>query len=297
MKRAVLALWALAAVATGRSIDYEDSLEDVTAFGYLEKYGIPRANEIREAEEAELAGGSRIVGGSAASLGQFPYQAGIVIHLPGGQAICGGSLLTNRRVLTAAHCWWDGENQAQSFTVVLGSIRVFSGGVRINTRDIVMHGSWQPRIVRNDVAMIRLPQNVGLNNNIQTIALPSGGQLNENFAGQRAVASGFGRTRDGQSISNSQALHHVTLDVIANNVCSRTQGIGPFVHSTNVCTSGAGGRSTCQGDSGGPLVVTRNNRPLLIGATSFGHRDGCQVGFPAVYARITSFNDWIRRNL
>ncbi|KAG6450194.1 hypothetical protein O3G_MSEX006451 [Manduca sexta] len=296
MKLAVLALLALVAVATGRSIDYEDGLEAVTAYGYLEIYGIPRAKEVREAEEAELAGGSRIAGGSAASLGQIPYQAGIVIHLPRGQAICGGSLLTNRRVLTAAHCWWDGENQAQRFTVVLGSIRVFSGGLRINTRDIVMHENWQPRIVRNDVAMIRLPQNVGLNNNIQTIALPSGGQLNEHFAGERAVASGYGRIGDApiHDITINQALRHVTLDVISNAVCSDTRDIGPFVHSTNICTSGAGGRSTCRGDSGGPLVVTRNNRPLLVCAMSYNIN---RISFPAVYARITSFNDWIRRNL
>ncbi|KAG6450183.1 hypothetical protein O3G_MSEX006436 [Manduca sexta] len=291
MKLAVVTLLACASLAYGRSFDFEEQLEDITAYGYLTKYGIPRAEEIRRAEEEEIAQ-SRIVGGSASYVGQFPYQAGLLISLPGGTGACGGSLLSNNRVLTAAHCWWDGINQASSFVVVLGSNHLFSGGVRLETRDIVMHGSWNPSRVRNDIAMIRLPSNVALTHNINVIALPSGSQLNQNFAGERAIASGFGRTRDGVNIDGS--LNHVTLDVIRNNVCSRTFRL---IQSSNICTSGANGRSTCRGDSGGPLAATRNNMPLLIGVTSFGHRDGCQRGHPAAYARVTSFDAWIRRNL
>ncbi|XP_037293538.1 collagenase-like [Manduca sexta] len=292
MKLAVVTLLACASLAYGRSFNFEEQLEDITAYGYLTKYGIPRAEEIRRMEEEEIAQ-SRIVGGSASSVGQFPYQAGLLITLPQGTAACGGSLLSNRRVLTAAHCWWDGQNQASRFLVVLGSNRLFSGGVRLETRDIVMHGSWNPNLVRNDIAMIRLPSNVGFNNNINVIALPSGSQLNLNFAGERAIASGFGRTRDG--VNGDGSLNHVTLDVIANNVCSRTFPL--LIQSSNICTSGANGRSTCHGDSGGPLAATRNNRPLLIGVTSFGHRDGCQRGHPAAFARVTFYDAWIRRNL
>ncbi|XP_037293539.1 collagenase-like [Manduca sexta] len=292
MKLAVVTLLACASLAYGRSFNFEEQLEDITAYGYLTKYGIPRAEEIRRIEEKEIAQ-SRIVGGSPSSVGQFPYQAGLLITLPQGIGACGGSLLSSRKVLTAAHCWWDGINQASGFLVVLGSNRLFSGGVRLETRDIVMHGSWNPFIVRNDIAMIRLPSDVSFTNNINVIALPSGSQLNLDFVGERAIASGFGRTRDG--VNGDGSLNHVTLDVITNNVCSRTYRF--IIQSSNLCTSGANGRSTCHGDSGGPLVATRNNRPLLIGVTSFGHRDGCQVGHPAAFARVTSYDAWIRSNL
>ncbi|CAD0197829.1 unnamed protein product [Chrysodeixis includens] len=291
-----LALLALAAVTSARNINLEDviDLEDNTAYGYLAKIGQPALERIRKFEEEEDVQ-SRIVGGSAASLGQYPHQAGLLATFGQGQGVCGGSLLNNRRVLTAAHCWFDGQNQARQFTVVLGSLRLFSGGTRLTTSSVVMHGSWNPSLIRNDVAIINLPSNVGFNNNIRPIALPSGSQLNENFAGANAIASGFGLTSDGGSISNNQFLSHVQVQVITNNVCRNAFPL--IIQSSNICISGANGRSTCQGDSGGPLMITRNNAPLLIGVTSFGSARGCQIGSPAAFARVTSYVSWINPRL
>nr|ACR15991.1 serine protease 23 [Mamestra configurata] len=298
MKFLALALLALAAVGSAKYINLEDAidLEDITAYGYLSKIGVAAAERIRLAEEQEDTQ-SRIVGGSASSLGQFPHQAGLLAQFSGGQGVCGGSLVAANRVITAAHCWFDGQNQATSFTVVLGSTRLFSGGTRVSTSNVVMHGSWNPSWIRNDVAMIRLNSNVGLNNNIAVIALPSGSQLNENFAGENAIASGFGRTADGSAgaITTNQGLNHVTVPVITNAVCRSSFPL--YVTDSNICVSGAGGRSTCNGDSGGPLTVNRSGKPILIGITSFGSARGCQVGSPAAFARVSSFIGWINGQL
>nr|QBM20309.1 serine protease 1 [Hyphantria cunea] len=287
----VFVLLALVAAVQSRNIDIEDvfDLEDLTAYGYHDKIGIPLANEIRLAESQPI---SRIAGGSASSLGQFPYQAGLVVDLPGGQSVCGGAIINQNRVLTAAHCWFDGRNRATRLTVVAGSIRLFSGGQRIVTSSVAMHGSWNPNLIRDDIAMINLPSRLTFSNIVAAIALPSGAQLNENFAGNVGVASGFGRTGDGAAggITINQALRHVSLPIITNAECSRSFGI---ITGGNICTSGANGRSTCQGDSGGPLAVNRNNRPLLVGLTSFGSAQGCQRGFPAAYVRVTAFISWI----
>ncbi|XP_050550446.1 transmembrane protease serine 9-like [Spodoptera frugiperda] len=293
MKVLAVTLLALVAVSSARHIDFEDviDLEEITAYGYHTKVGGPLAEKIRIAEEEAARDPSRIVGGSTASLGQFPYQAGLIAAMPAWNGVCGGSLLNNRRVLTAAHCWFDGQNQARSFTVVLGSVQLYSGGTRMTTSSVVMHGSWMPSLVRNDIAMITLPSAVSTNNNLNFIALPSGNELNNQFAGATATASGFGLTRDGGSVSG--ALSHVNLPVITNAVCRNTFPV--LVQASNVCTSGAGGRSTCQGDSGGPLVVTSGGRRILIGVTSFGHVDGCQRGHPAVFARVTSYISWINQ--
>ncbi|CAD0197833.1 unnamed protein product [Chrysodeixis includens] len=294
--KVALALLALAAVTSARNIDLEDviDLEDITAYDYLAKIGQPLLEKMRQAEE-EGDIQSRIVGGSPAAVGQYPHQAGLLATFSQGQGVCGGSLLNNRRVLTAAHCWFDGRNQATSVTVILGTIFLFTGGTRLTSSDVVMHGSWNPNLIRNDIALINLPSNVIFNNNIAPIALPSGSEINENFAGNTAIASGFGLTSDGGSISNLQMLSHVQVQVITNNVCWSSFPL--IVQSSNICISGANGRSTCNGDSGGPLIVTRNNRPILIGVTSFGSARGCQIGSPAAFARVTSFLPWINPRL
>lgn len=90
----------------------------------------------------------------------FELQAGLIMDFQLGQAACGGSLLNAWRVLTAAHCWWDGQNQAWRFNVILGSINLFSGGTRLQTSNVVLHPSWQPNLARNDVAVIRLNSGV-----------------------------------------------------------------------------------------------------------------------------------------
>ncbi|CAG4952863.1 unnamed protein product [Colias eurytheme] len=266
-----------------------------TAYGYLTRFGIPEAERIRKAEDAALA--SRIVGGVPAAPGQYPYQAGLISDIIGinGNGVCGGSLISENRVLTAAHCWFDGQNQAWRFTVVLGSVYLFHGGTRVQSSSVQVHPSWFPLLVRNDIAVIYLPQAVQFSANIAPVSLPSNAELQESFAGDQAIASGFGITADGTGISNDQFLSHVRLNIISNSVC---QLAFPLVLSdSNICTSGLGGTSTCRGDSGGPLVVERNNRPVLVGVTSFGIALGCQIGFPAAFVRVTSYMDFINENL
>lgn len=137
-----------------------------------------------------------------------------------GTAVCGSSLLSTSRAVTAAHCWFDGTNQIWRFTIVLGSTTLFSGGTRIQSSVVAMHPNWSPSLVRNDVAIIYLPSPVPLSskffslfktitfevavNNIPCfkiisdviapVALPSGSELAEDFVGSSAIAAGFGVT-------------------------------------------------------------------------------------------------------
>ncbi|XP_026331321.1 collagenase-like, partial [Hyposmocoma kahamanoa] len=254
---------------------------------YHETIGIKEAARIKAAEEAADFSGVRIVGGSNAALGQFPHMGGLVIRLNIIlTSVCGSSMISNTRAVTAAHCWWDGRNQASEFTVVYGSITLFSGGTRVNTNNVVMHSNWNPNTVANDIAIIT-HSHVEYTNNIRAIPLASGSNL---FVGVNAQAAGFGRQSDNAGIGTNQQLHHVTLQVITNAVCSSTYGAIP---ASNICTSGAGGRSVCGGDSGGPLAYDG----VLIGVVSFGHVAGCQVGHPQAYARVTSYNSWITSGL
>ncbi|CAK1543138.1 unnamed protein product [Leptosia nina] len=159
-----------------------------------------------------------------------------------------------------------------------------------------MHAGWTTSTIRNDIAMIRLPQAVQFSNTISPAALPSGSEIFESFAGESAVASGFGFLGDGSDavISPNQFLSAVTLPVMTNENCRLF--FPNHVVDGNICTSGAGSKNVCRGDSGGPLVVNRNNKRILVGITSFGAR-GCTWGFPAAFARVTYFLDFINNNM
>ncbi|KAI5642739.1 trypsin domain-containing protein [Phthorimaea operculella] len=236
-------------------------------------------------EEAITFDGSKIVGGSPAALGQYPFLGGLLISLDNGQtSVCGSSLLTNTRLVTAAHCWWDGNHQGIQMVVVLGSTTIYQGGTRIQTNQVVVHAGWNPNTFVNDLAMIAIPW-TGFNNVIRNVNLASG---NVGFVGQWAWAAGFGAQFDGNlPIPVGQTLHHVQLQVADNSLCANFFQGSIFV--SNLCIDGSRGQSTCFGDSGGPLVIGNT----LIGITSFGNRNGCQVGWPAVFSRVTFFNQWI----
>ncbi|XP_075977382.1 transmembrane protease serine 9-like [Anticarsia gemmatalis] len=263
---------------------------------YHAEIGIPLAEKIRVYEESlseDQKQDDRIIGGAVAPVGSHPYFAGLLISLIGvaGNSVCGSTLLTTNRLVTAAHCWRHGSNQASQFTVILGTKRLYDGGVRIATRQVIMHPQWTEATLRNDVAMIYLPQHVTFTTLIRPIALPIGAELWQTFVGQWAVAAGYGKISDSQS-GASQQVSHVVLQVISVAQCQATYGPGPVTEST-LCTSGAGGVGICGGDSGGPLALNFNGRPILIGISSFAAQNQCQRGFPSGFARATSFVSFI----
>ncbi|CAK1549506.1 unnamed protein product [Leptosia nina] len=266
--------------------------ESITAYNYHEAVGITEATRIQQAEAALDFDGSRIVGGSISRLGANPHLGGMVVTLLDRRtSVCGSCLLTNTKAVTAAHCWTDGRAQAVLFTLVHGSLRLFSGGVRTSTSNVVMHPNWNPSNGYSDIAVVTFFR-VNFNNNIQPITLASG---NNNYVGTWALASGYGAIAQGESVSRATVQREVSLRVISNAECRQTFS---FISDSVLCVDTQGGRaSTCGGDSGGPLDIGNGNSRALIGITSFGHNDGCQRGHPAAFTRVTSFNAWIRSHL
>ncbi|XP_028161494.1 brachyurin-like [Ostrinia furnacalis] len=263
-----------------------------TAFGYHAKIGIPKAKKLLMAESM-----TRIIGGSAVSANTaHPHQAGLIALLTNrATSICGGSLISNTRILTAAHCWDDGQNRATQFTVVLGSTTIFTGGTRVVTKDVTVHANWNTQSVTNDIMIARITS-VTFSNSIQAIALPTAAEASLNFAGLTGTVAGYGKTKDAQSsFPTTTTLHSVNLPIITNAVCQSSFQMA--LHASHLCTSGAGAKGTCDGDSGGPLTVVSNNRLVQVGIVSFGLSDSCQSGHPSVYTRITSFLSWISANM
>lgn len=194
--------------------------------------------------------GSRIVGGDIAALTQFPYQTAVFSILPWATGICGGVLLSERVVITAAHCM----EQATSAVVVLGVHMLFDFNdpnrveMEVSRQSFIIHDKYDAQMLYNDVALLILPKAVEFSVAIQKIDLPTGDDLNDSFEGVVATVSGFGRFSDHIS-SVSDVLRFTTNEVKANSACYDI--FGNFVIESTLCTITRATRSgICFGDSG-----------------------------------------------
>ncbi|KAK7865648.1 hypothetical protein R5R35_006905 [Gryllus longicercus] len=241
---------------------------------------------VDEVEGAPKYPAPRVISGIQATRGQFPYQVALYLN---GRSFCGGSLISTRWVLTAAHC----ASGISTFTVYLGAQNLNAaneeGRVIIETTSKIVHPSYSSLLISNDVAVVNLNQDVQLNNLIQTISLASGSNL---FEGSAARVSGWGKTSDASNAVSPQ-LNYVDLTIISNSVCAQTFG-SLIIRSSNICTQGVGERGVCNGDSGGPLIDLQSGKQ--IGIASFVSSAGCQSGSPNGFVRVTSFAAWISQN-
>lgn len=227
--------------------------------------------------------GERIVGGSAATTGQFKHHTLLLLSDGVNSYMCGGSLVNVYWVLTAAHC-----------TIGMTSVAVYSI-VDLNVGYywmsygslIVSHGAYSGTTFQYDIAMIKLATAMTVTVNTNLINLPRD-SLSNDFAGSTATVQGFGRTADASS-DTSTILKYVSNTVITNAKCSETFS---NIIASQICKSTVGGRGACNGDSGGALTVTSPSLSV-VGIVSFGSALGCQLGHPVAYTRVTSFIPWI----
>lgn len=233
----------------------------------------------------------RVVGGELASPGQFPWQAALVLDFESDHILCGGSVITDSVILSAAHCL----TGAVSAIVILGAYnftQVEEGQTTIFVpkQNFIIHRLYNPRLFEQDIATIICPR-FSFTPLIQPIPLTTD---RENLmVGEIATVSGFGRYSDSH-YNRSDVIRFASMRVITNEECEQT--FGAMVKS-QLCCSGEGGRSPCNSDSGGPLTVIQNNVTILAGIVSFGSSSGCEVEKPSAYTRVTYFDNWINQNL
>ncbi|XP_076234951.1 ovochymase [Calliopsis andreniformis] len=254
----------------------------------------------------------RIVGGERTELDEFPWMVLLeyVRRATGQKGLnCGGVLISNRYVLTAAHCVQGSHESILSLdSVRLGEYNIaedldcISDGatgsvcadsiVTVGIEERIVHENYQPSTNQYDIALLRLSRNVKFTNFIKPICLPSNAILKKNL-----FVAGWGKT---ENRTSSQIKLKVSLPLVDKQQCQeiyentarRSIGYG------QICAGGQKGKDSCQGDSGGPLMHVERTpdgvgRWSVVGIVSYGPSNCGTPGIPGIYTRVIDFIPWI----
>ncbi|XP_044608122.2 transmembrane protease serine 9 [Equus asinus] len=230
----------------------------------------------------------RIVGGVAASPGEFPWQVSLREN---GEHFCGAAVVGARWLVSAAHCF--NEFQDPTEWVAYAGTTSLSGSeastVRARVARIVTHPAYDSDTADFDVAVLELGSPLPFSRHVQPVCLPAATHI---FPPRRkCLISGWGYLKE-DFLVKPERLQKATVELLDQALCAGLYG--PSLTDRMLCAGYLDGKvDSCQGDSGGPLVCEEpSGRFFLAGIVSWGI--GCaEARRPGVYARVTSLSNWI----
>ncbi|XP_027650737.1 coagulation factor XI isoform X3 [Falco peregrinus] len=232
----------------------------------------------------------RIVGGTDSSPGEWPWQVSLHVKLPRQRHLCGGSIISNQWVLTAAHCVMSLENPNiwRVYAGILKQSEINEDTPFFKVEEIIVHPQYKYAQTGYDIALMKLDKPMNFTDLQLPICLPSKEDANILYTDCWVIGWGYrkekGRVED--------ILQKATVPLMSREECQaryRKHRIGDKV----ICAGyDEGGRDACKGDSGGPLSCRHEEVWYLVGITSWG--EGCaRPRQPGVYTKVAEYSDWI----
>lgn len=248
---------------------------------------------------------SRVVGGRVADVGAWPWMAAIYLKTEAQPKVgCGGALVTDRHVLTAAHCVSVGARArqlpARVLTVRVGDHDLNSSDdnttpMDVEVADVIRHPRYDRRTYANDIALLVLRKPVTWGRYVMPVCLPYGPLSSNTLEGHNAFIVGWGATQFNGA--GSSVLRQAQIPVWAEAECKKSYAQHLPISKAQLCAGDAGAEmDSCQGDSGGPLLLPHEGRYYVVGIVSSG-KDCATPNFPGIYTRVSSYLDWLRDQL
>ncbi|XP_061167327.1 trypsin-1-like [Saccostrea echinata] len=244
---------------------------------------------------------NRVIGGEEALMGTLPWM---VMLTENGAQVCGGSIISDKLVLTAAHCFEDqGSLDPRRWRAIVGKHHLFYTDLTQQTHTInriIMHEGYDNQTVRNDIAILVLDNHVMFNSYVMPVCLPGAplssfiSHHSHSHPGIVGIVAGWGDT--GES-NPKYVLNQVSIPILNDRVCGAHTWYGSaFLPQTTFCAGfEQGGRDACIGDSGGPFIIQDHSGYWVqVGITSWGY--GCgHPRSPGIYTDVTMYLTWIKQ--
>uniref|UniRef100_A0A8C5VGV3 Kallikrein related peptidase 14 n=1 Tax=Microcebus murinus TaxID=30608 RepID=A0A8C5VGV3_MICMU len=226
---------------------------------------------------------NKIIGGYTCIQNSQPWQVALLAGA-GRRFLCGGALLSDQWVITAAHCARPilrvalGKHNLRRWEATQQVLRV--------TRQVA-HPSYNPRAHNNDLMLLRLERPARLGRAVKTIPVAQSCAS----PGTPCLVSGWGTTSS-PIARYPNSLQCVNINVFQNQTCQQAY---PGAITAGMVCAGVpqGGKDSCQGDSGGPLVC----RGQLQGLVSWGMERCALPGYPGVYTNLCKYQNWIQETM
>lgn len=232
---------------------------------------------------------AKITGGSNAAISDFPWQ----VFLESEVFTCGGSIISNQWIITAAHCTRDEYNvkiPASAMDVIVGANNPRNSlqGKKYYVSEVIPHESFDVSTLENDIALLKLKEPIDYPNAVPIKLISAkDAAAGATDPGVMSWVTGYGITHV-DPVTYPSTLQKVQLPIVSN---AQATLVWKKIAATDIMAGYRNGnKDACTGDSGGPMVVSVNGENKLAGLVSWGSSNCDTYG---AYTRLSLFESWI----